>query len=474
MLAIEVEFLHGTYRAASAEDLALAGTEVGSPEWPPSPARLYSALVAGGGTGEHSLDALPGDSAGLGLLEGEIPFIYAAGKAHRADIGLERRYVVVDEKDGGWVQNYPARKSQEVRPGARISLARPIVRFEWPDLEPTDEELADLRLRCARIGYLGCSDSPVRVTVTTEPAAVVESKWRPDPTGDVFLPTPWEGFLEALDTAFEQWTGGAPARRSWIPNTLVTYADPDSAPDEAGTGHQGLWIRFERPVSYRLVRVVAEALRAAVLQHLDDFVGGPEAVPAVIHGHGDLDDHAYWVPLPWVGAPHADGRIMGACVLLPAHTSDATLAAVREAVARVTTLARGSVFTTGATLFDGSRRPWSAHPARWRGPARRWASAFPVVHERFTGGSLQPEEFRRWCRFAGLPDSVDVVAVRSTGVPLVPGAQRLTAEQVRRRAGDHRPFSHIEVVFDAPVRGPLLIGSMRHFGLGLMVPVEGS
>jgi CRISPR-associated protein Csb2 len=45
MLAITVTLLHGTIRAGSPDDTILAGGEP-TGEWPPSPARLFSALVA--------------------------------------------------------------------------------------------------------------------------------------------------------------------------------------------------------------------------------------------------------------------------------------------------------------------------------------------------------------------------------------------------------------------------------------------
>ena len=50
MLTVTVRLLHGTIRAGTPDDTVLAGGDpVG--EWPPSPARLYSALVAADRTG---------------------------------------------------------------------------------------------------------------------------------------------------------------------------------------------------------------------------------------------------------------------------------------------------------------------------------------------------------------------------------------------------------------------------------------
>ena len=50
MLTVSVELTHGVVRAGSSDDAVLMG-EPARPEWPLSPARLFAALVAGGGTG---------------------------------------------------------------------------------------------------------------------------------------------------------------------------------------------------------------------------------------------------------------------------------------------------------------------------------------------------------------------------------------------------------------------------------------
>lgn len=470
MLTIEVEFLHGTFRATGADDLALAGLADTS-EWPPSPARLYSALVAAGGTGGATLRAVPTGDA-LRLLEGEPPVIFATGSNGRCSTTLNPRFVVVDARAEGTVQNYPARKSQEVRPGSRVALADPFVRFVWPTVVASPEQVAELRSRALRVAYLGCSDSPVRVSVYEGAALPSGPMWCPDPAGSTTLPVPYEGLLGALDAAFESWTEGNPMRRAWIPNQLQAYSSPDRPPSRPTSGLSGVWIRFGRPVSYRLVRSVAETLRSAVLDHLARIVGVTDEIPPIVHGHGGLADHAYWVPLPWVGGDHADGRIVGAAVLLPSAADQRCHGLVREAAARIATLAMPGVFSTGVALFDGSRRPWSSNPERWSTPSRYWRSAFPMVQERFTSGSPDPTEVERWFRFAGLPEGVSIVDVRMTTVPLMRGPLPLSAKEVRRQ-DDRRPFSHIEVRFDTEIEGPLLVGSMRHFGLGLLAPVTG-
>jgi len=45
-------------------------------------------------------------------------------------------------------------------------------------------------------------------------------------------------------------------------------------------------------------------------------------------------------------------------------------------------------------------------------------------------------------------------------------------EIARQRRGDARRAVGVEVVFAEPVPGPLSLGALSHFGLGLFVPRE--
>ncbi|MGF1668077.1 MAG: type I-U CRISPR-associated protein Csb2, partial [Acidimicrobiia bacterium] len=101
MLRFDVELLLGTFRGAPADDLALTGRAVLA-EWPPSPARLFSALVAAGG------DERVAHAGALDLLEqAPAPSIDATTMVEHTP--LHGRYVVEDRRAEGSVQEYPLR-----------------------------------------------------------------------------------------------------------------------------------------------------------------------------------------------------------------------------------------------------------------------------------------------------------------------------------------------------------------------------
>jgi len=469
MLAVTVEFLHGTFRATDHEDLTITQQPKPQGEWPPSPARLFAALIAADGTRDRQR-VTSGVEDLLALEAAAPPRITACYGEAVASTRLHQRFVVRDATADGAVQNYPAREARPVWPGAVTSMAWPFVVYEWDDVELGSELVAQLARRCARVGYLGCADSPVRVRVgAPEVVPTVAGSWVPDRSGEVTLGVPGPGLVDRFDAAFDRFRAGEVSRRSWVATPLVAYRRPGSrqAGREAEPGL--VWLRFDRPIGGRHVVALAETLKQAVLVHLDRALGGPERVPAVVHGHAD-GEVARWLPLPHAGFPHADGRIRGACIWLPPGTEPWVLAEVADAAARVDRLVRPGVFDVAVSPFDGTERPWASNPARWTRPAGRLATVFPAVFERRVRGRLGLADVARWCVHAGLPEPV---GFRAAEVPMVAGAARLVASQVFRRRDQHRPYTHVEVWFDEPVRGPAAIGRCRQYGLGLLVPVAG-
>jgi CRISPR-associated protein Csb2 len=475
MLTISVELLHGTIRSTGSEDTSITG-DAGRGEWPPSPARLFSALVAADGTGQRQHMT---DGRELLLLERAAPPRILASPIDavlRSD--LRDRFVVMDKthvdnktRETGAVQEYAGRTNTQVRPGTRLAPASARVTFVWDDLDLDEGTMQALACRAARVGYLGCADSPAAVAVGREKVDGDEW-WVPSDDGAVVLPVPYEGFLSALDDSFEHFQAGEPTRRAWVPNRYVRYRPPGHVPDQ-GAEPVPLWVLFEPSVSGRRLLAVTESFRQAVLEHYTLAVAGDaDHVPSVLSGHG-FDGtgyhHAHFLALPDVGHRHARGSLHGAAVMLPPGTPAEVVEGVRESLWRISTLARPGVFETRVRPHGGEARQVSASPSRWQGPSRHWVSATPVVHERFQRGGPDLEEVARWCSHAGVMGQL--VRFRTATVPILEGALALAPTEVYRAGKDKRPYSHLEVVFDRPVPGPLVLGGARQFGFGLMYPV---
>lgn len=472
MLVISVELLHGTIRAGSPDDTVMAGVEPEG-EWPPSPARLFSAFVAADGTRDRCR-VTSGEEL-RALERAAPPRIFASEEILTTT--LNSRFVVRDVAASGVVQNYPGRRATEVRPGVKTSPREPVLVYLWDDLELSEEQVEALRRRAARIGYLGCADSPVRVMVATEPPSSDLAAWAPNTRAGVSLPVPYDGFLDALDAALDATNAGEPMRRAWVPTRRMRYSVPSSRDrSESATGTT-FWLEFDRRVAGHRALVVNETLRAAVLDHADRFFahGTPgRRAPWQLHGH-DIPDGAApyqlarFFSLANVGHPHSDGAIHGAAVWVPPGLGPEALAAVRHAVGRLERL-RAPGLDVGVGLRLGEERggKWSTRPQRWVGPARVWFSATPVVAERGRRGGPTLADVQSWIVHAGFREPV---RARVSPVPTRSGVPRLRPSEVHREGRDRHPYFWLEVEFDEPVSGPICVGRSRSLGMGLLAPV---
>lgn len=457
MLAVEVRFLHGTLRAGSASDAGKTG--LADPgEWPPSPARLFAAFVAADGTGQRCRVT---DGSELELLEtADPPTIHAHPRVLRSR--LAERFVVENHnKKGSTTQSYPLRKNTLVRPGTRLAPFEPACVYVWDDLAATDDQREALRLRAARIGYVGAADCPAVVRLLDELPPDLPPAWTPASDGRISLPVTFDGLLAALNEAYATFTGGGQVQRGWLPSRQAAYRAPDQ-PEPTGPTGETVWLRLEPAVADHHVLAVTETLRDAVLAHYP-----ADEAPTVLHGHGMTGEgwhQARYLPLVEVGHAFATGRIHGGAVWLPPDTPEEVRAGVRTAVLAIRRLVRGDRFDVAVGLHGGASRPWAANPRRWTGPARRWVSATPVVHERH--GPVDDAEVGRWCEHAGLPAPV---RWRLSRHPLTTGGLRLRGHALAHRYPG-APFSHVALEFARSQTGPLAIGRGRQFGLGLLAP----
>lgn len=476
MLRATVEFLLGTYRA-DPDGTAQTG-RLARGEWPPAPSRLFDAFVAADGTGQQCRFT---DGTELEVLEAApSPSIEATTDVHHQ--AMNSRYVVVGDHDLAFAkkknqprrvkthQEFVGRVGNKVWPGVRVTPRIPIVRYMWA-VEVEAEHLRALQVRAARIGYLGCADSPVRVRIEQLPdeASLEAEIYEPDSDGELAIGVPTAGRLEALDFAFAKWTkhGTSVGRSQFLALATKTgYRAPRSDNREIAGGRVIATLTLRPGVSGRRVGAVAATFKAAVLRRFEDTQG--QEPPQVLHGHGfENDDYdlARFLPLPDVGHLHARGRILGVSLWLPPGCSDALATSVRDVVHSIRRL-DGAGIHVSTEVWQGQRRPAAVSTRRWIGPSRRWVTAFPAVYERHV--SLTLDEVGRWCEHAGLPRPV---AVRSSRVPLVVGCVSLTPSEVHRPSLPRRPYSHLELLFDQLIHGPVVVGSARQRGLGLCFPV---
>ena len=536
---IEVNFITGRY-------VATCHNERRDCEWPPHPARLFSALVASWAENEQD----PAEREALEWLELQgPPAISASGATPRSAVSHfvpvndtsivsrswhERRANSVYELTDRLHVELSASGSEVTRKVTQLErkLARarevetqvghpgntnPSSAFEmlpeqrnkqerfYPSVTPYDTRVVfiwrvspvenmvgiiDLLLQ--RVTRLGHSSSLVSCRVVQDPPKATHEIG----TRGESMRIVRQGQLRELERQFSRHQGLRP--RS-LPHTDIRYCTVDETP-RANTLHQpstaGDWIIFEfthrsRAVPATRAVELATAMRAAVFHYAADPI--PEELSGHLpQGPPTTAPHVAFVPLPYVGFPRADGRLLGIAVSVPKSVGDAARRVLYRAISTWENNAGPTLkLTLGArgilemSRLRGPAPLASLRPAVWRRPSRRWASATPLAlpkHPgRLSGGSAAARA-KAWsvaeataaaaCLQVGLPEPSAVEV--SLAAFLVGGRAARQFAPFSQNGRDGRPVRrqlvHASVTFEEPVAGPLMLGSGRFLGLGLMRP----
>ncbi|MBP6582485.1 MAG: type I-U CRISPR-associated protein Cas5/Cas6 [Chromatiaceae bacterium] len=421
MIVIQAEFLRGCYVAADP-------TRIEAPEWPPAPARLFSALVA--------------SAYALGLDPGPLTTLELAPEVRHGD-ALKAPGTINYVSQAFF--NKGDRPKQATRRPQMVGIEDPVY-FAWD--VPLDPDW--LKPVLDGVTYLGRAESPVRLSLAPDLPAMPHHL-APDPQGETLLRVPVAGWLAQLQVHY---ASGARLVAPYVP-----YADPRAQVADTPWGE----LLVLRPDGGNLCAAaqLGDGLRRAVMSH------APERMSPLLHGHEKVP-HAAWLTLPDVGHPHAAGRVLGLGMLLPRVTGRAERDEAVLALSQVRELC----------LEDGQRlelRPQPAHQPTpqgierrtWARASRSWTTATPIVLERHPRRGQSVEDLiADTCERWGYPRPIGVEIGQHSPLRGVPMAEAFRP----RRPGC---WTHAVLHWDRPVRGPVLIGREQHFGLGLLRPLLG-
>lgn len=546
MLAIEVELLAGRYSATAHNDRGRA-------EWPPHPARFFSALVAALHDKEpvdaHEREALvwlerqqpPALDVELDLddeigrrkvldvfvpvndisLVGDIEKPLREARKLAAELEnpegaknakeLKSAQTVVEKEEKKLAARIadqfvvdaepsakamatarallPERRTRQVRTFPAILPSRSCFAFVWSEELPPGLRSA-LDHLCDRVTRLGHSSSLVRCVVVDR--AIIPTLIPAD-TGARVLRVVGPGQLERLEQEFARHQG---VESRVLPARPQRYAVPLPHP-KSTTWPESIfgddWIVFERigggrPLSSRGTDV-ARALRAALIeQH------GAKTLPDSLSGHRAdgtpaNQPHAAFVALAFVGREHADASIQGCAIVLPRTLPRAEREIILRLVAAWEQRGKEGPLELGGKSFPAVQMKrtelsvkTTLHPSHWCRAARRFITATPIALDRNPGNlrsnlqgtahkaSIEAQRsIAQACEHIGLPRPI---SVEVSLAPLLPGSQPVQAflPWPGKPGRPARARVHADIVFAEPVRGPVLLGAGRFFGLGLCLP----
>jgi CRISPR-associated protein Csb2 len=528
MLTIEIELLTGRYVATQANDRSRV-------EWPPHPARFFSALVAASGHVSTRppqvrdvllcLEDLPAPTiTASNLLAGDLRAPPAGARTvNTVFVPVNDSQLVAD----GWEKHHarlatakpkevsklqesmraalkldgaPTRadfeKATALLPAGRPRKERtfpsfapdvPKVWFSWPESTLSPEHTSSLDALLDRVTALGHSSSQVRCAlVAAPPTGALLKTLVPLRSGLVTLRWVAAGQLERLDQEFERHQAHRPRV---LPARPVAYGVAKPA---SGTRHSVFeadgWLVLRHQVSGRVQRFqstrcvdIAKALHGALATH-----ASPQPAPAIITGRREgvamKGEHLALLPLPDVGHQHAHGGVMGVAIVFPRSASEADRIVVIDALGRflgsggLLTLPRGAVLQVVHEEFPEAL---ALREATWARPSTHWATVTPIALDRNPGDLRRPEALAEaartisdGCEHLGLPRPIGVEVSLS---PYVAGSQPVRAfEPFPREANRLRKLRvHALLQFGEAVEGPIVVGAGRFFGLGLCRPLNG-
>lgn len=484
-VAIELSFPLGRYHATA------AGTAVNEAEieWPPSPWRLLRALVSVWKRRAPELS----DPLVLGVLDILAePCQYTLPPAVRA----HTRHYLVGEKEG-------ERTTFLTLDPFMSCMKRACVVASWPDAVLDDRQRDGLEQIASRLTYLGRAESFCDARLLRPDEDLPEPNTVPAGPGNAQMPSESIRLLvpdrplnfEHLCVRLEDMRTDSRQRSINPPSTSwVSYQRPrpplptTSSRRKARPGPRPTAVRFRlasagpgrRPVRPPLRDAVlyTAILRAACQSQFGRM--HPEGPSSALSGRIGTDlveghPHAHYLALPahqtGSGAGRFD-RIESLAVWAPGGLTEEELRAVL-AVRELRGHDWISEFRPARLVVEGFG-PAGSTLGELVGPSRSFRSLtpfFPGHHPHSGGWTSQVEaEVRAALRERDLPEEGVVVQAEQEQRGYRTQRPSSGASRGRQRALNH-PHS-VQIRFSRPVAGPVCLGALSHFGLGLFLPME--
>ena len=463
-------------------------------DWPPSPARLFQALVAAthlGVSDQRFKDALE-------WLESKPPPTIIACER---DVKKWKRYFPRNEFDAHLSEIkkrgfYPLSFHPSYLPSGKEDVFREsyeereltvsflhgdrTLHYIWPIVDEEEGKAKTICELARKMIYLGWGTDMVvgdgNILSKEEVELLTGVRYTPNPKGEMVLKVPRTGFLwdieDCFRTKWERYKGRINLRPrpdwtkytcegdivgpslSYVSFELVDPNDPDRELTKAFSPER--WGE------------IAGWLRHATAESLRREGGKPEEwIRRNVLGHPENSPHFCFLPVPSVGHPHADGFIRRVMICWdPALIDGVKEDDLRRAL-------EGEVLISE----EGRREAVLRHSrsrffSRFVDPGLEWESVSPIIlhgydhrHGKFSYSKCQRLILQAF-EFSGYsPEFIEEISFQKG--PFVPGTFHVVRYFVPKHLRDF-PMYHVRVRFKKPIRGPAVIGRGRFYGLGLL------
>ena len=461
-LRITVEWLDGTYHGR---------------EWPPSPFRLYQAMLAGYAVHQRGNPVL---EAAMRHLETLPAPAITAPHAHTQPAVTAS----VPNNDGDQVlallavgKAHSARKKSAKSVTLRTRRAWRFdgaTTYDWRATPTTTEHFPALETIAACVSAVGLGIDAVvaHAALIERPAEARGVRYLPSPSGRRMLNVPYCGAFEDLEERYRalrrRIANGTIAAVRELPPQLSGYVSELDLPSLRCAAF-ALRSPDDRPLAVEGMRAMEVA---AMVRHAINSVARrarlDETTVSDLMGHGSEGKRIRTHPLPNVGHRYADGCIRRVMLTASEEVDEEIWADV------VSRLIGESLMCIEDKRSVGLLAPLTSPDPitdRFRGEATHWTTATPVVlpgHDHRRGQARPERRVRRLLRHAQIPEAL-VESVAMEAAARLPGSEP-PARYHRPRHLARYPCQHMSIRWRSPVKGPLALGAGTGYGLGLFMP----
>jgi CRISPR-associated protein Csb2 len=460
-------------------------------EFPPSPSRLFQALIAGSHRGVYIRQNVEARDRALEWLENIAPPVIETCEAGMFGADVTN---YVPNNDNSFAHNKTAKSML-----AFVLGEEGVLRYIWhlPDSEQIKVNAEVVCAMARLVTHLGhgqdagfimgeilddgyTAKAPIGARVVFQPKEQKGGGWT----------VPRAGALAAYKKRYERFLETGNAHAVNVPLRQVMYVTDDTIDLSCPYALFEILDLLDADKFFsfdgRDLRQPAGMVRHAVTEFFDSVKGkrfrahyGEDLISRKVYGHelqveGEQSKpvnhpHLAFIPIPNL---YPDGRIRR--VLLAGFGFESETD--RELFADIARNLNGAELKDNdepvarLVQVEEGEENWKFLDQFYGRSSRVWRSVTPIILTGFNRRGRKPEQLLyRALNHIGM----DNAAIESVAVyrgPIVPKTFRPMDYRLSGRLNEN-PRYHAEVIFKRPVSGCLIIGRGRHAGLGLMMPV---
>ena len=480
-LCISVSFLDPLFHGQADKDVA---------EWPPSPLRLFQALLAGAQVGCHRRDWSDAKAEAFRWLEQRV-----APEIVTPHVRLAPTYTlfVPDNVSDREPDKQKRLVSKIINPhrmldGQMLHYLWSLDDVEWPAAETSVNVLLQSARNILALGWgIDMAVGDGRLLTQVEADALIGERWRPwtaHGSSDESRRIPVQGTLTDLMRVYATHLNRFEGKLYRPPDKVsvfgaVRYLTATTTPPRAYKAFtlEPINSELRRPAfSHENIAKVSAMLRHVACEEAKrdpdshEFPGGSERYVA---GHIPKNDNQSlrfsYIPLPTVGHSHADAMIRRVLIAEPYGSDDGSHVAWISRRLFGQDLVEATTHEKRARLAKPEAED-NRMVTAYTKSSKTWTSVTPVILPGFDEGKYEKALglLHKAVQQAGLNvEMIEDVNLRKA--PFWPGSQHprlyFRPEYLR-----NLPAWHVQMQFHEPIEGPLAVGAGRHIGLGLFVP----